>query len=207
MRCVPKTKFFFTEKLRVPRASPRIMIYRFMDYMVKFYHSYNEGYGSYYITYRLYTGSSLIDIKERILKDLSYEFSSVGLGKEISEIDLSSSFDDMCDTISDMVDDLDSYSSSWRDRIEDYEIEISEGKSLNDVIKFYNHFIDHCNELGDDEGADREIAFEFDGELARKIERVIEDGEPIGDYLRDLLSSHDLYIDWKFIDGIKKNLL
>ena len=183
------------------------MIYSGMDYMVKFYHSYNEGYGSYYITYRLYTGSSLIDIKEMILKDLSYEFSSVGLGKEISEIDLSSSFDDMCDTISNMVDDLDSYSSSWRDRIEDYEIEISEGESLNDVIKFYNHFIDHCNELGDDEGADKQIVFEFDGELARKIERVIEDGEPIGDYLRDLLSRHDLYIDWKFIDRIKNNLL
>lgn len=183
------------------------MIYSGMDYMVKFYHSYNEGYGSYYITYRLYTGSSLVDIKERMLKDLSYEFSSVGLGKEISEIDLSSSFDDMCDTISDMVDDLDSYSSSWSDIIEDYEIEISEGESLNDVIKFYDHFIDHCNELGDDEGADREIVFEFDGELARKIERVIEDGEPIGDYLRDLLFDHDLYIDWKFIDGIKKNLL
>ena len=182
------------------------MIYRFMDYTVKFYHSYNEGYGSYYITYRLYTGSSLIDIKERILKDLSYEFSSVGLGKEISEIDLSSSFDDMCDTISNMVDDLENYSSSWGS-MEDYEIEISECKSLNDVIKFYNHFIDHCDELGDDEGADREIAFEFDGELARKIERVIEDGEPIGDYLRDLLSRHDLYIDWKFIDRIKNNLL
>ena len=123
--------------------------------MVKFYHSYDEGYGSYYITYRLYTGSSLIDIKERILKDLSYEFSSVGLGKEISEIDLSSSFD----------------------------------------------------ELDDDEGADKQIVFEFDGELARKIENVVEDGEPIGDYLRDLLSRHDLYIDWEFIDAIKKNLL
>ena len=174
--------------------------------MVKFYHSYDEGYGSYYITYRLYTGSSLIDIKERILKDLSYEFSSVGLGKEISEIDLSSSFEDMGDTISDMVDGLGDYSSSWSS-IENYEIEISEGRSLNDVIKFYNHFIDHCDELDDDEGADKQIVFEFDGELARKIENVVEDGEPIGDYLRDLLSRHDLYIDWEFIDAIKKNLL
>lgn len=174
--------------------------------MVKFYHSYDEGYGSYYITYRLYTGSSLIDIKERILKDLSYEFSSVGLGKEISEIDLSSSFEDMCDTISDMVEGLGDYSSSWSS-IENYEIEISEGRSLNDVIKFYNHFIDHCDELDDDEGADKQIVFEFDGELARKIEKVVEHGEPVGDYLRDLLYRHDLYIDWKFIDGIKKNLL
>ncbi len=78
-----------------------------------------------------------------------------------------------------------------------------------DLSKFnsYDDFIDHCNELGDDEGADKQIVFEFDGELARKIERVIKDGEPIGDYLRDLLSRHDLYIDWKFIDRIKNNLL
>ena len=105
-----------------------------------------------------------------------------------------------------MVDGLGDYSSSWSS-IENYEIEISEGRSLNDVIKFYNHFIDHCDELDDDEGADKQIVFEFDGELARKIEKVVEHGEPIGDYLRDLLSRHDLYIDWEFIDAIKKNLL
>lgn len=173
-----------------------------MDYMVKFYHSYSEGYGSYYITYRLYTGSSLIDIKERILKDLSYEFSRVGLGKEISEISLSSSFEDMCDTISNMMDDLENYSSSWGS-MEDYEIEISECKSLNDVIKFYNHFITHCDELGDDEGADKQIGFDFDGELARKIGKTVEHGKPIGDYLRDLLSRYNIYIDWEFINKLE----
>ena len=174
-----------------------------MDYMVKFYHSYSEGFGSYYITYRLYTSSSLDGIKRDILRDLSYEFSSVGLGKEILGISLSSSFEDIANSISEMVDSLGSYTSSWRDKMEDYEIEISECESLNEVVKFYRDFISHCDELGDDEGSDKQIAFEFVGHLSKKLRNVIEVGTPIGDYLGNLLSEYNIYIDWKFINKLE----
>ena len=174
-----------------------------MDYMVKFYHSYSEGFGSYYITYRLYASSSLDGIKRDILRDLSYEFSSVGLGKEILGISLSLSLEDIANAISEMVDSLGSYSSSWRDKMEDYEIEISECESLNEVVKFYRDFISHCDELGDDEGSDKQIAFEFDGHLSKKLRNVIEVDTPIGDYLGNLLSEYNIYIDWKFINKLE----
>jgi hypothetical protein len=175
-----------------------------MDYMIKFYQNYSDGGDSYYIGYKLYSGSSERTIKENILSDLSYEFNNEGVGKEISEINLDLSIEDMQDEIIRIMEDLIDTSSRYG-AMEEYELELSVCEDENDAFKFYGAFLDHCDSLDDDEAADQQIAFESDGESARKIVSFIENS-PLGGYIMKLLRDYNIHVTQDLIDKLSKKI-
>jgi len=175
-----------------------------MDYMIKYYQNYSDGGDSYYINYRLYSGSSERSIKESILKHLSYEFANEGVGKEISGINPDLSIEDMQDEIIRIMEDLIETSSGYG-AMEEYELELSVCESETEAFKFYRAFLDHCDELDDDEAADQQIAFESDGERARSIVSLIENS-PLGPYIVELVSNYDIHITPNFINNISKEI-
>lgn len=174
-----------------------------MKLMIGLHQSYTTGSDSYYIIYRLYTGTSERDIKQEILSDISYEFGSYGLGDQISKVNLNTDFRDLAKEVYDIVTLSPGYASSWGS-IAEYELEIVPCQSINDVFNFYETFLENCEDLGDDEGADKQIAFDFNGDLGDEIRDVVEYGTPIGDYLMFLKRNYHIRIDWEFINRIKK---
>lgn len=175
-----------------------------MDYMIKYYQNYSDGGDSYYIDYRLYSGPSVAAIKSNILRELSYEFNNQGLGKEISEINLDLSIEDMQDEIIRIMDNLIDTSSGYG-AMREYELELSVCKNENEAFKFYGVFLDHCNELGDEEAADQQIAFESDGDSAIKLVSLIQ-YSPLGGYILELVRSYNIHVNRDFIDKLTKKI-
>ena len=172
--------------------------------MIKYYQNYSDGGDSYYISYKLYSGSSERAIKENILRDLSYEFTNEGVGKEISGINLDLSIEDIQDEIIRIMEDLIDTSSGYG-AMREYELELSVCKNENEAFKFYDAFLDHCNDLGDEEATDQQIAFESDGDRARKIVSLIQ-YSPLGGYILELVRSYNIHVNHDFIDKLTKKI-
>lgn len=160
--------------------------------MVYFCNVYVSTYGNSGIfrTYRLYSGSSLTDLKMNVIEDLQAEWSDA---EGLDELDTSLSLDhiDLAfnEAISGLIDNMSD--------IEDFTLDISnEYTDLSNAFKFYGEYMDSLDE---DTGTYDDLEFYFEGDFVSGIKNVFE-------YLYFINYDYDVHVSTEYAKKISNIL-
>lgn len=156
-----------------------------MTYFVNLYeNSYGQA-GRYY-TYRLYSGESVEEIKDKIARELKDDY--IDFVDKDAELDTSGSFADLASSAEDILGESEDFM--------DYSLDISE--PYTDPSKALNFYLEYAEIDQDDLEHFEEVNFYFYGDWAIKHQNFFP-------YMAELNKSHGVIADdriIKFLSGI-----